>query len=163
MNQPSHPIPISKLLPADALPDDALRLHATRAVVEVREGRGHRGVERQQLLLTRLFEWRRFIRNVIKTKQWIGFDGKILTRKPHMKNGKITLVSGLRFYLKPIHWTKQSIPLSGGSLPEWCMDAARGWWWQYTPVYSSLCDSLFCVHQSISQVQRAIIHNLHTR
>lgn len=47
---PSH----LSLLPADALPDDALRLHAARAVVEVREGRGHRGVERQQLLLTRL-------------------------------------------------------------------------------------------------------------
>ena len=42
------------LLPADALPDDALGLHAPRAVVEVREGRRQRGVERQQLLLTRL-------------------------------------------------------------------------------------------------------------
>ena len=55
---PNYPsilsLPNPELLPADAIPDDALGLHAPCAVVEVREGRGHRGVERQQLLLTRL-------------------------------------------------------------------------------------------------------------
>ena len=31
--------------------------------------------------------------------QWIGLVGKILTGKPHMNNGKITLVSGVDFPL----------------------------------------------------------------
>ena len=120
MNQRSHPIPIpSPILPADALPDDALRLHAPRAVVEVCEGRGHRGVERQQLLLTRL-PWRRFIRNVIHQ----------------------TISSSVRWNSsRMVHGCCKRMMVA-----------------VYDNVYSSLCDSLFCVHQTISQVQRAIIH-----
>ena len=38
---PSPSPSLFRLLPADALPDDALRLHAPRAVVEVCEGCGH--------------------------------------------------------------------------------------------------------------------------
>ena len=125
---PSHPHPISDLLPADALPDDALRLHAPRAVVEVCEGRGHRGVERQQLLLTRL-PWRRFIRNVIQQ----------------------TIYSIVRWNSsRMVHGCCKRMMVA-----------------VYDNVYSSLCDSLFCVHQTISQVQRAIgpssITPLHTR
>ena len=37
--------------------------------------------------------------------QWIGLVGKILTGKPHMNNGKITLVSGVDFPLnQSIDW-----------------------------------------------------------